>query len=63
VSSTEAQLTFTNLITSREYRVMRSNALTGWQEAQRFTATSNTGTWNEPLAPEGRMFYRLEWDE
>lgn len=63
VSSTEVQISFANLITAREYRVMRSHTFSDWQEAQRFTTTSSTATWNEPLTSEGRMFYRLEWDE
>lgn len=63
VTPTTAQLNFTNLVPSREYRIMRSAALATWEEAHRFTATTATGTWSEPLAPDGRRFYRLEWNE
>ncbi len=40
-----------------------SGTLSNWEEAHRFTAASATATWSEALAPEGRMFYRLEWNE
>ncbi len=63
VATSEAQLAFIHLVPVREYRIMRSPVLSGWQEAHRFTAASATATWSEALAPEGRMFYRLEWDE
>jgi hypothetical protein len=63
VSAPEAQLSCSHLIPAREYRVMRSANLWGWVEAHRFTAASTTATWNEVLAPEGTMFYRLGWDE
>lgn len=63
VSTTTADLSFSNLISNRGYRIMRSAVLSGWEEAHRFTAASSTATWSEPLAPAGRMFYRLEWDE
>ncbi|MBN8457474.1 MAG: trypsin-like serine protease [Verrucomicrobia bacterium] len=62
-SPTTAQLTFTNLDPTREYRVMRSSTSATWEEANRFTATTTTGTWSEPLAPDGRRFYRLEWNQ
>lgn len=60
---TAAELTFSNLIPAREYRVMRSSTLSAWEEAHRFTATSATGSWSEALASEGQQFYRLEWTE
>lgn len=63
VSVAEARLAFSRLVPAREYRVMHSNSLSNWLEAHRFTAASTTATWSEPLVPEGRMFYRLEWDE
>lgn len=62
-SPTEVQISCADLIPAAEYRVMRSPTLSGWQEAHRFTASSVTDTWSEPLSPGGRMFYRLEWDE
>jgi hypothetical protein len=63
VSPTTAQLSFADLIRNRQYRVMRSSALTAWTESHRFTAASDTATWSESLATSGKMFYRLEWDE
>jgi hypothetical protein len=63
VTSSTAQLTFTGLIPTHEYRVMSSSTLGAWEEAHRFTATSAAGSWGETLTPEGRRFYRLEWTE
>jgi hypothetical protein len=60
---TAVQLSFAHLIPSREYRVMRSPTLSGWQGAHRFTATTATYSWSEATSTEGKMFYRLEWDE
>jgi len=58
-----AQLSLSNLLSGREYSVMRSPTLSGWQEARRFTATAPTESWSEPISPGGRMFYRYEWTE
>lgn len=63
VVDTTAHITFANLIPNREYRLMRSGALNAWEEAHRFTPTVPTGSWSEALDPEGRQFYRLEWNE
>jgi hypothetical protein len=60
---TASQLTFSNLIPAHEYRVMRSPTLITWEEAHRFTATGATDSWGDSLAPGGKMFYRLEWNE
>jgi hypothetical protein len=57
------QLSISNLLSGREYRVMRSSALSGWEVAHSFTATSANYSWSEALSPTGRMFYRLEWNE
>lgn len=63
VNASSAQLSFTKLETNREYRILRSFNLSGWEEAHRFTATDTTGSWSEGLATEGRRFYRMEWNE
>lgn len=63
LTSTAAQLTFSDLIPTREYRIMRAPTLAAWVEAHRFTATATTDSWGEPLATGGKMFYRLEWSE
>lgn len=65
VLSSTAHLGFSNLVTNRTYRLMRSGTLapSSWTQAHSFTATGPTATWSEPVAPEGRQFYRLEWTE
>lgn len=61
--SSSIALSFSELFPGREYRVMRSPTLSGWEEAHRFTAAASTGSWGEALAAGGSMFYKLEWDE
>jgi hypothetical protein len=61
--ATSAQLSLSNLLSGREYRVMRSPTLSNWQEAFRFTATVTSYSWSEAISPIGRTFYRLEWNE
>jgi|GEM_PF-3264917 len=65
VASGQAELAMSNLVTNRAYRLMRSGTLAAgsWTQAHSFTATAPTATWSEPVAPEGRQFYRLEWTE
>lgn len=63
VTTASANLSISSLVTGREYRIMRSPTLSAWEEAHRFTATGTSGSWSEALSPEGRRFYRLEWDE
>ena len=63
IATNTAHLSFSGLIPTREYRIMWSSALSSWEEANRFTASGPTGSWSESLAPEGRRFYKLEWDE
>lgn len=63
VTAASAHLSFSNLVTGREYRIMKSPALASWLEAHRFTAAAPMSSWSEALSPEGRQFYRLEWNE
>jgi hypothetical protein len=63
VATGSAHLSFSNLVTGREYRIMRSPSLVSWVEAHRFTAAAPSSSWSEALSPQGRQFYRLEWIE
>jgi len=65
IASGQVELAMANLVTNRTYRLMRSGTLAAgsWTQAHSFTATGPTANWSEPVAPEGRQFYRLEWTE
>ena len=64
IANGQVQLAMSHLVTSRTYKVMRSgNLAPSWTEAHSFPATSPSATWSEPLSPDGRQFYRLEWTE
>ena len=65
VAGGQAELSMSDLVTNRTYRLMRSGTLapSSWTQAHSFTATGPTATWSEPVAPEGRQFYKLEWTE
>ena len=59
------------LVVGREYRVMRSEDLSGWNEVDRFTVVEDPmpasgrvdREWSEAAVLPGRRFYKLEWDE
>jgi hypothetical protein len=63
VTTASAHLSFLNLVTNQEYRIMTSATLASWVEVHRFTATAPMSSWSEALSPGGRQFYRLEWNE
>ena len=70
VAAEQVRLGLAGLVVGREYRVMRSVDLSGWDEVDRFTVTEDPWpasgrvdrVWSEAILP-GRRFYKLEWDE
>ena len=70
VAAEQVRLGLAGLVVGREYRVMRSVDLSGWDEVDRFTVTEDPWpasgrvdrVWSEAILP-GRRFYKLVWDE
>lgn len=54
-------LSMANLLLNKEYRIMRSPTLSGWEEAHRFTSAAAAFSWSGGVSTNRRMFYRLEW--
>ena len=71
VGAGQVRLGLVGLVVGREYRVMRSEDLSGWDEVDRFTVTEDPWPasgrvdreWSEAVVLPGRRFYKLEWDE
>ena len=71
VEAGQVRLGLGGLVVGREYRVMRSESLLSWDEADRFTVVEDPmpasgrvdREWSEAAVLPGRRFYKLEWDE
>ena len=71
LAAEQVRLGLAGLVVGREYRVMRSEDLSGWEEADRFTVVEGPmpasgrvdREWSEAAVLPGRRFYKLEWDE
>ena len=71
VAAEQVRLGLAGLVVGREYRVMRSVDLSGWDEVDRFTVVEDPWPasgrvdreWSEAAVLPGRRYYRLEWDE